>query len=153
MLESLNGILKIKDINTVWLNVMVESCDVFKDVGVLHQQLVTVVITADKEEAIRFVVFKVLDYELYVLSIQAGDRCLVNVILLPFDNNFLIDISEEKGLEVLGYPNPEMWANIGLIVGLQNLIILLPSEKFEHPDLPHVKSLASHVNLWHQFVP
>jgi len=52
-------------------------------------------------------------------------------------------------LEVLGYPDPEMWANIGLIIGFQNLIILLSSEKFEHADLPHAEFLASYVNLWH----
>lgn len=152
MFKILNCIQNIKHINTVWLDVMVKSCDILKDMGVLQQQLVAIVTTADEEEAIRFVVLQVLDYEFNVHAFQAWDRCLVNVILFPFDDNFLINISEEKGLEVFGYSNPEMWAYIGLIVGPQNLIILLTSEKFEHADLPDAELLASHVNLWHMCI-
>ena len=85
---------------------MVESRDVLKDVGVFHQQLVAVVTTAHKVKAFRYVVLQVFDYEFHVQAFQTWDRCLVNVILFPFHNNFLIDISEEKGLEILWYPDP-----------------------------------------------
>ena len=36
MFGILNGIQNIKHINRVWLDIMVKSCDVLRDVGVLH---------------------------------------------------------------------------------------------------------------------
>jgi len=129
---------------------MAESGNGFLDVRVFQIKLVCIVTTANEKEAFRLQFWEVLDYELYLHAIQTWDCLLVNIVLLPLYNDFLIKICKEEWLKVFWNPNLDIFGHIVIIVGFEHLILIIISKKVKHADLAHATFFASDVNF--QFV-